>query len=71
MSAAMSKTPTEPRIGRLYLHTKTRRVYRVLDVTVDEATQEFRVVYQIRDGFGPHWDRPHAEFIQKFELVES
>jgi hypothetical protein len=57
------------RWGPLYRHKKTGRVYRLLDIAVDEKTQNELVVYRsIEDGI--IWVRNHHEFFDgRFEKI--
>lgn len=59
----------EVEAGESWQHVASGSWYLVVTTALREDDHEPVVVYQPRDGEGPVWTRPVAEFVKRFRLV--
>lgn len=59
-------------VGAVYAHYRNRTLYKVINLTIIEATQEVGVLYEKESGSFPliPWIRPISSFLEKV-LVEN
>lgn len=63
-------TKQQIEIGKSYLHVKSGRVYKVIELGKIEATLDDVVIYKSADEPNAHcWVRPYAEFAERFQPV--
>jgi hypothetical protein len=57
-------------IGAIYVHSRTRTPYKVIDVTIEKPIQEVAILYQ--KAFDPFdtivWIRPISTFLEKVRV---